>query len=397
MNDNGIDQTNPNNVSVWTRDFVIIALINLTAIASCNMLVTGIPVYIVQLGGSDIMAGLAITITTICALLIRPFSGIAMNRFGRKNILILCLLVLTLNTFANALFPVISIILVLRMIHGASWGISTTVVSTIAADNIPRKRFAEGMGYFAMSTSLALAVSPALALALLQNIGINTMVIVATIICAASLLFATMQKPQQRVVDEIKNKLTWTDLFEKHAFLPSVMMFLFSCSLASITTFIALHALSREVNTIFIYFIVYSVTNVVSRPFIGRIIDRKGFFFPVLFSAVGVGITLLIISFSTNIFMFCIAGIFGGLGLGTGTGALQTMAVASVPPQRRGVAMSTFFIGFDGGLAVGSAIAGILSNALGYSNMYMIFIVFPAIAFFVFLSRGKRRIDEYSN
>ena len=111
---------------------------------------------------------------------------------------------------------------------------------------------------------------------------------------------------------------------------------------------------------------VYSLVTIVSRPIIGRIIDQKGFFVPSVLGTLCVAVTLVTVSASHDIGMFCIAGVFAGLGLGTVQGAFQTMAVSSVPPQRKGVATSTFLIGLDGGLCLGSAIAGVLAVMVGY-------------------------------
>jgi predicted MFS family arabinose efflux permease len=61
-------------------------------------------------------------------------------------------------------------------------------------------------------------------------------------------------------------------------------------------------------------------------------------------------------------------------------GALQTMAVASVPPERLAVATSTYFFGLDAGISVIVAIAGAIASAVGYRNMYLIVAVLPLIA-----------------
>jgi MFS family permease len=135
---------------------------------------------------------------------------------------------------------------------------------------------------------------------------------------------------------------------------------------------------------------------IISRPVIGKIIDKTGFFMPGILSALGVAVTLVLISIATNIRMFCIAGVFAGLGLGTGMGTLQTMAVASAPAERRGVATSTYLFGLDAGLATGAVIAGAIADAVGYSDMYLCMAVFPIIACLIFVIFGKKRISQYS-
>jgi len=70
----------------------------------------------------------------------------------------------------------------------------------------------------------------------------------------------------------------------------------------------------------------------------------------------------------------------------------QAMAVASVEPWRRGVATATYMTAFDLGIAIGSFIAGIIANAVGYTAMYQIIAIFPILACVFFLVAGKERL-----
>jgi MFS family permease len=94
--------------------------------------------------------------------------------------------------------------------------------------------------------------------------------------------------------------------------------------------------------------------------------------------------------------MLCVAGVFAGLGVGTGMGTLQTMAVSAVSAERRGVATSTFLFGLDAGIAVGAAIAGAVAGSIGYGDMYLVMAIFPIIACLIFPILGKKRISGYS-
>lgn len=382
--------------SLWTKGFILIALINLATFLGFNMITTGMPIYVAQLGASDLIAGLVISFTAGSALFIRPFSGLMLDRFGRKGILIASIASMAVIIAAYAAFPIVGFIVALRLFHGIGWGLGSTAISTIAADTIPRNRFAEGMGYFALTGALSTAVAPALSVALIQNAGANLMIIIATGCTIAALILALFERAPKFEKQGEKKKLQLSDFFDKKALLPAVVMLLMNFAFAAVITFIALHGQARGVDNIYLYFTVYAVVIIITRPITGKIIDKIGFFVPGILSALSVIITLVIVSFSTDIIMFCIAGIFAGLGFGTGMGTLQTMAVASMPPQRRGVATSTFFFGFDAGIAAGALVAGAISGAMGYANMYLIMAMFPLIALLIFIGAGKKRIAGYS-
>ena len=382
--------------SIWSRDFIFLALINLTTFFGFHMTTTGMPVYASQLGASDLIAGLVTTFVAGAALFIRPFAGLMLNHYGRKGILVISTAAMAAIIVAYAAFPLLGVILALRLLHGIAWGLSSTATATIAADIIPKNRFAEGMGYFALSAALASALAPALSIALVQNAGARLMLLIAASCTVVSLVFAALQHAEEmpKVARDTPPQLS--DFFDKRAALPAGMMMLLNCAFASVTTFIALHGEARGVDNIYLYFTVYAVVTIITRPMIGKIIDKTGYFMPGVLSAVGVAITLVIIAFSTNILMFCAAGIFAGLGMGTGMGTLQTMAVAAAPPERRGVATSTFLFGLDMGIAVGAVVAGAIADAAGYANMYLALTIFPSIACLIFLLLGKNRIARYS-
>ena len=381
---------------IWTRGFILIAIINMAIFTGFNMLMTSMPLYIASLGAADFVTGLATTFATGAALIIRAFTGVLLDRFGRKGILISGIGIMAAVTVAYAVFPIVGVILTLRLLHGIGWGLSSTATSTIAADAIPKKRFAEGIGYFALTSSLAVAAAPALAIGLVQSVGIMPVLIIAGGCTFLALVVSFIEcSPKAESVHQ-KQKFGLSSMFDKKALLPSGIMLLINCAFASITTFIALHGQAQGVSNISLYFTVYAIVTIISRPIIGRIIDKTGFYLPAVLSTIGVIITLVVIAFSNSIIMFCFAGVFGGLGIGTGMGTLQTMAVSSVSAERRGVATSTFLFGVDAGIALGAAIAGVFAGAFGYGTMFLVMAIFPAIACLIFILLGRKRIANYS-
>lgn len=382
---------------IWTREFVLVALTNLAAFIGFNMTTTGMPVYVATLGGSDFAVGLVTTLATGAALLVRPFAGIMLDRFGRKGILIVGGLIMAITTASYAVFPVVGFILALRAVQGIGWGLGSTATSTIAADAIPRGRFAEGMGYFALTSSVAVAIAPALSVFLVQSAGALPMIVLASVASLLVVALACAQKLPKAVGRAGGKRLGASDFFDKRALLPAGAMFLINVAFASVTTFIVLFGQERGVDDVFLYFIVYALVTILTRPIIGKLIDRVGFFVPGLVSTAGVAATMIVISLSDTVVMFCIAGVFAGLGIGAGMGTLQAMAVAAVPSGRRGVATSTFLFGVDAGIAVGALIAGGFAGLLGYAGMYSAMAVFPAAAFLLFAIVGRKRISRYSS
>lgn len=389
---------------LFTKAFVCIALANFAVFFSFQITTIGMPVYLQQLGANELMVGLTVTLVTAAALLIRPFAGLILDTFGRKGVLISGILIMVVATVAYVTFPYVGVVLVLRIIHGLGWGLGSTSTSTVVADILPKSRFAEGMGWYALGAALSAAVGPALSIFLLESVSAHAMVLVAAISLAIALVLSifledTSAQASKASIDQTpesngqvpqsakkhrRQALTFDSLVEVKAWLPSLGILLVNVGFASVTAFIAVYGMAQGVKNISLYFVVYSIVTIISRPIIGRMVDKHGYFVPSFVGTLGVAATLLIISNSNTIIMFCIAGAFAGIGMGTASGVFQTMAVSTVPPQRKGVATSTYLIGLDGGLCIGSAVAGVIAGWLGYSLMYAVMTLFPLIAAVVF-------------
>ena len=420
---------------IFTRDFVIIMAINLLFFFSFQMTSLGLPVYVDSLGASSQIVGLVGTIMVITATVVRIFSGWMLDRFGRKTILVIGGICTLASVIAYAVFPVVAIIMAIRMLHGVGWGMTSTTTSTIAADIVPKHRFAEGLGYFAMTNAISGALAPALALELVQGYGAAEMLVVAGVLVLIALGLAIIQKggvgastaksaaqedshasgeeaatAEQRMQEasetsaearmpEVQAELVEEQapedpaepkeyrglekLFDRRALLPGILVAFVNAGYTAITTFLVLFAMQRGIDGASLFFVTYAVVTFVIRPMAGRLVDRIGYRLPCIVSSAFTVLTLVIIGFSTDTWMIVAAGVCSGLGVGTAMSTCHTMAVGRVEPHRRGVATSTYFTIFDIGVAAGSLFGGIAADAMGYSAMFLVMALFPLASFIV--------------
>ena len=133
--------------------------------------------------------------------------------------------------------------------------------------------------------------------------------------------------------------------------------------------------MQEGVNNIGGYFTVYALFLMFVRPMIGRMVDRKGYDIFVYSGIIILILSMFILSISSNLILFLISAALYGIGFGFLESTLLTMAVTFASEGKVGGANATFFACFDGGIGLGSIIAGMLATALGYSRMYLILIV----------------------
>jgi MFS family permease len=171
-----------------------------------QMLLPVLPVYSAKLGGADTWAGLVVGIFTFSAVIMRPIAGRLLDQKGRKGVFFYGLGVFILCTLAYNWVPSVLLLLVLRFLHGFGWGASGTATSTIASDLIPKQRFAEGMGYFGLTSTLSMAVGPALGLSIMNGYGFNTVFNLSAVTVFIAILIALPIKRKNLTLNLIKRR-----------------------------------------------------------------------------------------------------------------------------------------------------------------------------------------------
>lgn len=375
-------------VSLWTKQFIGIACINIFLFTSSQLQLSTLPVYIFELTGSDYIVGISVSISTAAALLARPFAGMAIDRLGRKKLLLTGIILLMSALFLYTVFKIIAVILAIRFIFGLGWGISTTSSNTIASDSIPHSRFGEGMGYFSLSQSLSLALAPLIGLTLLEIIEFRGLCILSIGLLLTAVIisnFLTYKKLAKH-----KEKMA---AYEKSAVKPAVIMAFIGIGMSSTFGFAMLYGNSMNFNNVGLFFTFYAVVLFVTRPLTGKLIDKFGFSASIIPGFIGFIASMLVLSFWQKEAGFLTAAVIQGFSYGTLQTSIQTMAVVNSPTNRRGAANATYFTGFDAGIGAGSFIAGTLSANFGYSSMYGIMSIFIAVGMLIFLLISKKEKD----
>lgn len=364
--------------TLWTKDFIIISIVNLLLFCGFQMLLPTLPVYVKSLGGGDALLGWIIGASTVASLMIRPVAGIILDKMGRKGIFIIGLCIIILVTIAYTWFPVIGIILVFRFIHGIGWGMASTSSSTIASDVIPKSRFGEGMGFFSLSSSLAMALAPGIGLSILARYGFTRIALLSAVLGIIVLILSLFIRNSEKAEkSEVRVKAA---AYEKASVFPSVVIFFTCATYGSITGFLSLYASERGIQNIGMFFTVYAVVLLLSRPFCGKLTDRLGVNIVIYPGLILLIIAMLLLSNAGTLPVFLMSAALYGLGFGAVLSCLQTLAVLRAPKERLGAANATFFTGFDGGIGFGSVAGGVIATAAGYSRMYLYFSLFIVIA-----------------
>lgn len=373
---------------LWTRDFILICLTNLAIFTGFQLLMPALPLYLDKLGATAGMMGVVTGVFTISALLVRPWAGLQLDRQGRRGIYLAGLIIFVISVFLYNWATSLALLLVLRLVHGFGWGMSTTASGTIATDLIPPQRRGEGMGYFGLFGNLAMAVAPALGLWVARGLGFTVLFFTSTALALVGVLLASSihYPPVQKAADGVRPAL-----FEASALRPSLIVFFVTITYGGVVTFIAKYAFDNGIANVGLYFTVYAVLLMASRPVAGLLFDRRGDLPVVLPGMVMLIAAMLVLAQARSLPLFLVAGALNGLGFGAVQPTLQALSVAQAPPQRRGAANGTFFSAFDLGIGIGSILLGAVAQAVGFSQMYMISAGVGVLGLLVYLVWRPRR------
>lgn len=386
---------------IWTKDFVNISLTQFIVFIGFYTLLTTLPIYVInELNGTEAEGGLLVTIMLIAAIIMRPISGSIIEKLGKKKTLMWSAVLFTGTMFFYFVMESFTGLMILRFIHGLSFGVLTTVASAIAADVVPDDRKGAGLGYFAMATNIAMVVGPFIGLTLIQLISFKLLFVLISIITLVSLV-CVIQVKVPDLIQKVKitkgKKLSIHSLIEVKA-LPIALISLFvGIAYSSILSYVSVYAKTNDLEHVASYFfVVFAVVMIIARPSLGQLFDVKGPKYVIIPCLIIFSGGLVLLSLSSSPWMFLVAAGVIGLGSGSLLPSFQTMCIQAGGPGRSGHATATFYIFWDIGIATGSYLLGMI---VAMFNFQVLYITCAALLLFVlglFLFQQSWQIKKLS-
>ena len=348
-----------------------------------------------NLNASLSTAGVISGIFSIAALAVRPFAGAASDFYNKKIICAVSTGVIACAALGYALAPNIPSMFVVRILHGAAFGVSSTVNIALVTMCIPQSRVAEGLGYYGLGQILAQAVGPGMGAAIQERYGYRNLfllIFVLTAAAAVALCFFRYCEPAGKK----EGKTFLSGLSPKKLIAVDVLMYaavgsLFSFSNGVVNSFLKTFCESRGIPDYALFFTVSAVVLFLIRLSVGRVADRKGITGIVNFSLLASAAAMVFLGKSVSLLMLLVAAALKAAGQGGGQVSLQAECMKKAGPERSGVAASTFYIGSDIGQGVGPAIGGVISSSYGCETAFFGTGVLLMLGFFMFNFYQKKQ------
>ncbi|HYB97233.1 MAG TPA: MFS transporter [Vicinamibacterales bacterium] len=375
---------------LFTSRFLLMWGYNFTVFVSVFQLLPTAPFYILSLGGSQAAAGLFLGLLTYASAVSAPLTGALGDRYGKRRMLLVASVAITIFSLLYAIAPSYQIILVLVLIHGIFWSGLLSSSSSYIIDIVPPSRRAEGLGYSGFASILAIAVAPSLGLWVFDRGGWLVMCLELAMLNMIMAVIAWRLPPDRRHAQPSR-ALSPGDLIEWRVLIGAITLFLYSFSYGGITSFVAVYAEQVGVTPRALYFSVFSVAILATRPFMGRYADRIGharLIVPCLaMIVVGIGI----LSIATDRTLFVVSALLFGVGFGSAYPIFVAHLMQHVPEHRRTATFGALIGAFDTGIGTGSIAVGWLSQRYGFGRAFGVAgaLALLSIPYFLYLEKRQ--------
>lgn len=349
---------------LFTGPFITMWAFSFSVFVSLFMLLPVVPFQVLAEGGTETEAGLFMGLLTYSSGLSALFTGALSDHIGRRKQLIICATAITTCVVLYGFLPTVPRLMFV-FLHGIFWSGLLLASSAHVASVIPATRRAEGLGYWGMSSLLAVTVAPSLGFAVYKHGWLRLCLSVAAMNVVMGFIAWSIHEshegtPGWPTSRELKDSLNFSVLRL------SLALFLYSFAFGCVTSFAALAADARGIAPREVFLTTMAFTTFLSRPVLSPYLDRLGHLrmFRWFVAMIPVGLALLCIATTKG--MMILAAMIFGLAYGNCHPAFTAYIMGRVDERGRGGAFGGILAAFDVGIGTGSILSGILVHRFGF-------------------------------
>ena len=336
--------------------------------------------YAREFGAGGPLQGLASSIYVLGMLLTRFLFSSILARIGWKKMIYIFQPLHIASCFLYFFISNMPTFLLVRLIHGLFFGLASSATLTTGTYHLAKSRYGEANGYMMTGITLAIAVGPFLAGVIYDTFGPKGCFISAVIIAAGmwiclilsktdyDTLLAADKTPEQPA-EEAKGL---NKMIEVSGLPIALCIFVSAFSYSTVLSFIRTYGQELDLaKAVSVFFIVYAVVLVISRPAAGRIQDRRGDSIIVYPCIILQTVSFLLLGVCPNTFGVLLAAALCAAGYGSLSSCMNTIITRGLPASRKAHAVNTYWISCDLANGLGPVILGAVLENFGIQNMYI--------------------------
>ena len=357
---------------LWSASYINVCIANFLMACSFHLLMPSIPLYITEkLGVAQSNTGIVLASYTLALLMVRPFSGFLVDLYARKTVLLIGFSLFVLMFFGYFWATTVTVLVLVRIFHGAAWGLASIATTTLAIDLIPSERRAEGISIAGTFMNLAMAIGPFIAIHIYHAYGFPMLIRVAIGMGVLGIIAVAFIKAPARQLEK-RRRISFDRFFLVRAW-PVFLNQLFPCfAWGSVMAYVAQYGESKDISNVGIFFIFFALGLIGARAFAGRLVDRGYVHGVNIVAILSASASLCAFAFMEDIYSFCGVALCLGLSFGCMLPAMQILYIDLASNRQRGTANSTYLLAFDFGTAMGMLAGGFISGHASFVTLYRV-------------------------
>jgi predicted MFS family arabinose efflux permease len=347
----------------------------ITFFAGFYALLVPLPRYLEGVGLQDWQIGFVLGAFGVAALIGRPLSGVAADRYGARAIMLVGAASLACGALLTSQTANFAALASLRVLQAIGYIAFTTAGTALVVLLVSSGERAGRLAAFGTAANVAISLAPAAVTALLVFATVEAgLLVTAACACLAGLLALFL--PSVATPGTAATRLALVP--PRRVWAPMLITGLLGAAFAAFFQFAPILADRRGVSAGLLYTL-YGAVIIATRLVGTRLLDRVS-----VRLAVGVAAILLALAYATIAGTQALAGLIVGIGLvAVGSGLFHPALLAhhaALLPGAPGRASAAFYVAFDLGIGVGSWVFGIVLQLAGVAGLYWFAAILAAAA-----------------
>ena len=368
---------------VWVYAFV--------TFFSAFQLLPAIPFRILSLGQSTARAGWFLSVYTYASAFAAPLMGSLADHIGRRRLLIAASIVFICFSIAYGLVTDFRLLLLIAAVHGAMWSGLIAAASAIMSDYIPSSRRNQGLAWWGLASTAAVAIAPAVGLWVF-HFGWLTLCIELAVLSTLMTFGALLLRPSepQRGGTRVALSESWDWGVIRTTLTITVATF----GYGGVTSYSAIIAVQRHVTPRAVYLTTFAIAIIFFRLFFSHLGDRIGtkrVLYPAL---VLIPLAFAALAVAWQRWEMIGSAILFGIGLGAAYPALATFILEHTDPDRRARTFGSIVWAFDTGIGTGSLMIGAIGDAFGFQSAFLTAAALSCFSIPIFLWSSRRLAER---
>ncbi|HEY2596623.1 MAG TPA: MFS transporter [Chloroflexota bacterium] len=350
---------------IQVSSYWLVWFATITFFAGFYALLVPLPRYLEAVGLQDWQIGFVLGAFGVASLIGRPLSGVAVDRFGARAIMLVGAASLACGALLTSQTANFAALVSLRVLQATGYIAFTTAGTALVVLLVSPEQRAGRLAAFGTAANVAISLAPAAVTALLLFATVEAGLLV-TAVCACFAGLLALFLPSIVTPGASGTRLALVP--PRRVWAPMLVTCLLGAAFAAFFQFAPILADRRGVSAGLLYTL-YGVVIVATRLVGTRLLDRVS-----VRLAVGVAATLMALAYATIAGSQALAGLIVGIGLvAVGSGLFHPALLAhhaALLPGAPGRASAAFYIAFDLGIGVGSWVFGIVLQLAGVAGLY---------------------------